>query len=126
MAKLIFFRFAIFAKRHEVLEARLRVFCMTDDKEEKTLEGHEHFIEVAKSRDVEVLEGKSNFVEFGGNLVPVTSQSASGNDQLHLRSDHYLKSILAHLHFFREGQWEPGSPIFRNNKSLCVSTNAQF
>ena len=76
---------------------------MTDDKEEKTLEGHEHFIEVAKSRDVEVLEGKSNFVEFGGNLVPVTSQSASGNDQLHLRSDHYLKSILAHLHFFREG-----------------------
>ena len=84
----LFFRFAIFAKRHEVLEARLRVFCMTDDKEEKTLEGHEHFIEVAKSRDVEVLEGKSNFVEFGGNLVPVTSQSASGNDQLHLRSDH--------------------------------------
>ena len=48
-------RFAIFAKRHEVLEARLRVFCMTDDKEEKTLEGHEHFVEVAKSRDVEVL-----------------------------------------------------------------------
>ena len=28
---------------------------MTDDKEEKTLEGHEHFVEVAKSRDVEVL-----------------------------------------------------------------------
>ena len=48
------FRFAIFAKRHEVLEARLRVFCMTDDKEDKTLEGHEHFVEVAKSRDVEV------------------------------------------------------------------------
>jgi hypothetical protein len=27
---------------------------------------------VAKSRDVEVLEGKSHFIEFGGNLVPVT------------------------------------------------------
>ena len=27
---------------------------MTDDKEEKTLEQQEHFIEVAKSRDVEV------------------------------------------------------------------------
>jgi len=32
----------------------------------------EHFLEVAKSRDVEVLEGKSHYVEFGGNLVPVT------------------------------------------------------
>ena len=49
-------RFCVFSKRHEVLEARLRVFCMTDDKEEKTLEGQEHFSEIAKSRDVEVLE----------------------------------------------------------------------
>ena len=49
-----FSRFVIFSKRHEVLEARLRVFCMTDDKEDKTLECQEHFVEVAKSRDVEV------------------------------------------------------------------------
>ena len=34
-----FFRFCVYSKRHEALEARLRVFCMTDDKEEKTLEG---------------------------------------------------------------------------------------
>ncbi len=66
------FRFVVFAKRHESQEARLRVFCMTDDKEDKTLEHQEHFSEVAKSRDVEVLEGKSHFIEFGGNLVPVT------------------------------------------------------
>jgi len=32
-------RFVIFAKRIETNEARLRVFCMTDDREEKTLEG---------------------------------------------------------------------------------------
>lgn len=44
----------IFAKRIDVLEARLCVFCMTDDKEDKTLEHQEHFTEVAKSRDVEV------------------------------------------------------------------------
>ena len=49
-----FSRFVIFSKRHEVLEARLRVFCMTDDREDKTLEVQEHFTEVAKSRDVEV------------------------------------------------------------------------
>lgn len=39
----------------DVLEARLRVFCMTDDREDKTLEHQEHFTEVAKSRDVEVI-----------------------------------------------------------------------
>lgn len=44
----------MFAKRVDPLEARLRVFCMTDDKEDKTLENQEHFTEVAKSRDVEV------------------------------------------------------------------------
>ena len=44
----------VFSKRHEVSEARMRVFCMTDDKEDKTLEHQEHFQEVAKSRDVEV------------------------------------------------------------------------
>ena len=50
----------------------MRVFCMTDDREEKTLEHQEHFHEVAKSRDVEVLEGKTHYLEFAGNLNPVT------------------------------------------------------
>lgn len=52
----IFFsrRFVVFVKRIDSLEARLRIFCMTDDKEDKTLEHQEHFTEVAKSRDVEV------------------------------------------------------------------------
>lgn len=65
------FRFVVFAKRVDPLEARLRIFCMTDDKEDKTLEHQEHFTEVAKSRDVEVLEGKTQYMEFAGNLVPV-------------------------------------------------------
>ena len=52
-------KFVVFAKRHDPLEAQLRVFCMTDDKEDKTLESQEHFTEVAKSRDVEV-----NFFSF--------------------------------------------------------------
>ncbi|XP_049819923.1 ankyrin-2-like isoform X3 [Aethina tumida] len=65
-------KFVVFAKRIDPLEARLRVFCMTDDKEDKTLEQQEHFTEVAKSRDVEVLEGKPQYIEFAGNLVPIT------------------------------------------------------
>jgi len=47
-------KFVLFAKRRSLTEARLRLFCMTDDKMEKTLEGQERFIEVARSRDVEV------------------------------------------------------------------------
>lgn len=47
-------KFVVFAKRTESQEGALRVFCMTDDKMEKTLECQEHFTEVARSRDVEV------------------------------------------------------------------------
>ncbi|CAG9856109.1 unnamed protein product [Phyllotreta striolata] len=64
-------KFVVFSKRVSPVEARLRVFCMTDDKEDKTLEHQEHFTEIAKSRDIEVLEGKDVFMEFGGNIVPV-------------------------------------------------------
>ncbi|XP_065072889.1 ankyrin-2-like [Ochlerotatus camptorhynchus] len=65
-------KFVVFAKRTDPLEARLRVFCMTDDREDKTLEHQEHFTEVAKSRDVEVLEDKPQYIELAGNLVPIT------------------------------------------------------
>ena len=65
-------RFMVFAKRIEPLVAKLRVFCMTDDSEEKTLENQESFVEIAKSRNVEVFENKPLYVEFSGNLVPIT------------------------------------------------------
>lgn len=47
-------KFVVFAKRVSAIESRIRVFCMTDDKEDKTLEHQEHFTEIAKSRDIEV------------------------------------------------------------------------
>lgn len=47
-------KFVVFAKSHDPIEARLRCFCMTDDKVDKTLEQQENFAEVARSRDVEV------------------------------------------------------------------------
>ncbi|KAL7038710.1 hypothetical protein ACKWTF_009667 [Chironomus riparius] len=65
-------KFVVFAKRVDPMEARLRVFCMTDDREDKTLEQQENFSEVAKSRDVEVLENKIQYLELAGNLIPVT------------------------------------------------------
>ncbi|XP_044911443.1 ankyrin-1 isoform X20 [Felis catus] len=64
-------KFVIFAKMNDPREGRLRCYCMTDDKVDKTLEQHENFIEVARSRDIEVLEGMPLFAELFGNLVPV-------------------------------------------------------
>lgn len=64
-------KFVIFAKRIDANEANLRVFCMTDDREdEKALEQQEHYEQMAKSRDVEVIEGQKLWLEFGGNLSP--------------------------------------------------------
>nr|XP_033811838.1 ankyrin-2 isoform X25 [Geotrypetes seraphini] len=65
-------KFVVFAKSHDPIEARLRCFCMTDDKVDKTLEQQENFAEVARSRDVEVMEGKPIYVDCFGNLVPLT------------------------------------------------------
>ncbi|XP_062547697.1 ankyrin-3-like isoform X3 [Armigeres subalbatus] len=64
-------KFVVYAKRVDQNEAKLSVFCMTDDKEDKTLEHQEHFTEIAKSRDVEVCEGRVVYLEFAGNIIPV-------------------------------------------------------
>ncbi|XP_071379248.1 ankyrin-1a isoform X1 [Centroberyx affinis] len=64
-------KFVVFAKMNEIREGRLRCYCMTDDKMDKTLEQHENFTEVARSRDIEVMEGMPLHLECSGNLVPV-------------------------------------------------------
>uniref|UniRef100_H3DEI8 Ankyrin-1 n=1 Tax=Tetraodon nigroviridis TaxID=99883 RepID=H3DEI8_TETNG len=64
-------KFVVFAKMNEMREGRLRCYCMTDDKMDKTLEQHENFSEVARSRDIEVMEGMPLHLECSGNLVPV-------------------------------------------------------
>lgn len=47
-------RFVVFAKRTGAEEGQLRMFCMTDERTDKTLEKQQNFTEVARSRDVEV------------------------------------------------------------------------
>ncbi|XP_058882474.1 ankyrin-3-like isoform X38 [Acipenser ruthenus] len=65
-------KFVVFAKMNDPVESRLRCFCMTDDKVDKTLEQQENFEEVARSKDIEVLEGKPIYVDCYGNLAPLT------------------------------------------------------
>lgn len=69
-------KFVIFAKMNESREGRLRCYCMTDDKMDKTLELHENFTEVARSRDIEVSTGAKK------NVARVTkSNRGHGNLQ---------------------------------------------
>uniref|UniRef100_A0A452J687 Uncharacterized protein n=1 Tax=Gopherus agassizii TaxID=38772 RepID=A0A452J687_9SAUR len=77
-------KFVVFAKMNNAREGRLRCYCMTDDKMDKTLEQHENFREVARSRDIEVLEGMPLHVELSGNLVPV--KKATQQRSFHFQS----------------------------------------
>ncbi|XP_022416354.1 ankyrin-3 isoform X14 [Delphinapterus leucas] len=65
-------KFVVFAKMNDPVESSLRCFCMTDDKVDKTLEQQENFEEVARSKDIEVLEGKPIYVDCYGNLAALT------------------------------------------------------
>ncbi|XP_062862895.1 ankyrin-3-like isoform X3 [Trichomycterus rosablanca] len=68
-------KFVVFAKPFDQMEAQLRCFCVTDDKVDKTLEQQENFEEVARSKDIEILEGKPIYVDCYGNLSPVSKTS---------------------------------------------------
>nr|BAE34375.1 unnamed protein product [Mus musculus] len=97
-------KFVIFAKMNDAREGRLRCYCMTDDKVDKTLEQHENFVEVARSRDIEVLEGMPLFAELSGNLVPV--KKAAQQRSFHFQS--FRENRLAIPVKVRDSSREPG------------------
>ncbi|XP_022079193.1 ankyrin-2-like isoform X7 [Acanthaster planci] len=96
-------RFAIYAKTHDPIESRVRVYCVTDDRTDKTLEQQEHFKEVARSKDVEVLESKPIYIEMAGNLVPVQKSG----DQLHLVFSPFHENRLPFFVRVRDSATEP-------------------
>ncbi|XP_053968012.1 ankyrin-3 isoform X3 [Anastrepha ludens] len=87
-------KFVVFAKRVSATEAKLSVFCMTDDKEDKTLEQQEFFTEIAKSRDVEILEDQDVYLEFAGNLVPVLKSGEQFNFKFQAFRENRLSFIV--------------------------------
>ena len=63
-------KFVVFAKvTPDGSEARLRVFCITDDSVNKTLEQQTGFVEVARSRDVEVCDGRPVYVRYNKKSI---------------------------------------------------------
>ncbi|XP_078269357.1 ankyrin 3b isoform X27 [Rhinoraja longicauda] len=97
-------KFVVFAKMHDPVEARLRCFCMTDDKVDKTLEQQENFTEVARSKDIEVLEGKPIFVDCYGNLAPLA------------KAGHQL---VFNFYAFKENRLPFGVKVRDNSQEPC-------
>lgn len=85
-------KFVVFAKRLDETEARIRLFSIIDDQLEKTLENQEGFVEVVRSDEVEVCDGKSIHVELSGNLVPLMNPSQD------------LSTFKINFHAFRENR----------------------
>ncbi|XP_070157732.1 ankyrin-2 isoform X2 [Polyergus mexicanus] len=120
--------FIIYSKRMDVLEATLRILCMTDGKEGMhTLERQEEFTEIVKSRDVEALDGKDLYIEFSGNLVPVTKSGVQlkftfkafrqNRLSFHVKVKDPLLDPVARMLFMREPKVAKGEPP---QQPLCV------
>ncbi|XP_078079053.1 ankyrin 3b [Mustelus asterias] len=97
-------KFVVFAKMHDPVEACLRCFCMTDDKVDKTLEQQENFTEVARSKDIEVLEGKPIFVDCYGNLVPLAKAG---------------QQLVFNFYAFKENRLPFGVKVRDNSQEPC-------
>ncbi|XP_014487569.1 PREDICTED: ankyrin-2-like isoform X2 [Dinoponera quadriceps] len=120
--------FIIYSKRMDVLEATLRILCMTDGKEGMhTLERQEEFLEIVKSRDVEALDGKDLYIEFSGNLVPVTKSGVQlkftfkafrqNRLSFHVKVKDPLLDPVARMLFMREPKVAKGEPA---QQPICV------
>ncbi|KAI3365504.1 hypothetical protein L3Q82_010580 [Scortum barcoo] len=99
-------KFVVFAKMNDPVESRLRCFCMTDDKVDKTLEQQENFEEVARSKDIEavqVLEGRPIYVDCYGNLAPL----AKAGQQLVLNFYAFKENRLPFCVKVRDPSQEP-------------------
>lgn len=112
-------RFIVFAKRHDVNEALVRVFCITDDKENKTLEMQEHFTEIAKSKEVEVVNGNSIYVDLQSNNLQTIIKT---NEQLTLTFRAFKENRLPCVVRIRDQEQEAtGRLIFSKDNGKLTS-----
>ena len=112
-------RFVVFAKRNDPQESLVRVFCITDDKENKTLEMQEHFNEIAKSKEVEVINGHTIYLDLqSNNLQPIVKT----NEQLKFTFRAFRENRLPCIVRIRDQQQEPvGRLIFAKDDGKLTS-----
>ncbi|UJR30690.1 hypothetical protein I4U23_018211 [Adineta vaga] len=101
-------RFVVFAKRNDPNEALARLFCITDDKENKTLEMQEHFIEIAKSKEVEVVNGNTIYMDLQSNNLQTITKS---NEQLTFTFRAFRENRLPCVIRIRDQQQEPSGRV---------------
>ncbi len=112
-------RFVAFAKRNEPNESLVRVFCITDDKENKTLEMQEHFVEIAKSKEVEVINGNSIYLDLQSNNLQTITKT---NEQLTFPFRAFRENRLPCVVRIRDQQQEAsGRLIFSKDNGKLTS-----
>ncbi|CAF3397944.1 unnamed protein product [Rotaria socialis] len=112
-------RFIVFAKRHDQNEALVRLFCITDDKENKTLEMQEHFTEIAKSKEVEVVNGNSIYIDLQSNNLQTIIKT---NEQLTLLFRAFKENRLPCVVRIRDQEQDPsGRLIFSKDNGKLTS-----
>ncbi|KAK7901908.1 hypothetical protein WMY93_018677 [Mugilogobius chulae] len=98
--------------------AKFVVFAKMNDIVDKTLEQQENFEEVARSKDIEVLEGKPIFIDCYGNLSPLTKSGhqlvfnffSFKENRLPFNVKRYGPRSLWPLSFLREPKSTKGLP----------------
>lgn len=119
-------RFIVYAKRHENNESKIRIFCVTDDREDKTLETRENFSLIAKTKEIEVLENHQQWLDVSGNLLPLT-KSDSLNDQLNFTFQAFKENRLPFVLRIKDlSQHESGRlQLFNDPKTFTPKADVQ-
>lgn len=112
-------RFIVFAKRHDMNEALLRIFCITDDKENKTLEMQEHFTEIAKSKEVEVINNHSIYIDLQSNNLQTIMKS---NENLLLTFRAFRENRLPCVVRIRDQEQDASGRLLFNKDNGKLST----
>ena len=112
-------RFVLFAKRNDPSESLARIFCITDDKENKTLEMQEHFTEIAKSKEIEVINGNTTYLDLQSSNLQTIIKS---NGQLMFTFRAFRENRLPCVIRIRDPQQEPsGRLIFARDNGKLLS-----
>ena len=120
-------RFIVYAKRHEVNECKMRIFCVTDDREEKTLETRENFDLIAKTKEIEVFENHQQWLDVSGNLAPLSSKSETLGDQLNFTFQAFKENRLPFVLRIRDlsGETTGRLQLFNDQKSFTPKSDIQ-
>ncbi|KAG6445462.1 hypothetical protein O3G_MSEX003902 [Manduca sexta] len=120
-------RIVVLGKRLDALEGRLLVMTITDRYAYDTLLQQEHYTEVAHSTSVKFLDGKDVYLEFSGNLVPVTKSGSQpmltfeafkdNRVEFTVRVKHHEESPSGRIYFMNEPKVPKGE---QSQTPTCV------